>query len=81
MAEKDVNTYENHEKVIKLMYYSFTTLSTVGFGDMYPINDQERVMGAILMLLGNAIFSFIMTQFLDILSSWKKVDEDIGNGD
>lgn len=63
------------------MYYFFTTLSTVGFGDMHPINDLERLTGAIMMLLGNAVFSFIMTQFLDILSSWKEIDEDIGDGD
>ena len=33
------------------------------------------------MMFGNAVFSFIMTQFLDILASWKEVDEDIGDGE
>ena len=67
---EDATTNRHLDLVIIVMYYFFTTLSTVGFGDLHPQNDEERVLSAILMLGGNAIFSLIMAQFLDLLSLW-----------
>ena len=43
-----------------LIYYSFTTLSTVGFGDYHPRGNSERIIGAFLMLFGASITSYIM---------------------
>lgn len=45
---------------IILMYYAFTSLSTVGFGDYHPRADEERAICAIILLLGVAIFSYFM---------------------
>ena len=33
------------------------------------------------MLIGNAIFSLILSEFLGIIENWHKSDEEIGNGD
>jgi len=38
-------------------------------------------MGAGIMLIGNAVFSYILGQFLQIVDAWKEADEDIGDGD
>ena len=46
--------------VLASMYFAFTSLSTVGFGDYHAINDIERVFGAFIILFGVAIFSIIM---------------------
>ena len=37
------------EKLIKIWYYGITTLSTVGYGDLYPKTPEERldIRGAI----------------------------------
>lgn len=51
-------------KVSALMYYAYTTLSTVGFGDFNPRSDHERAICIIVLLLGVAIFGIIMGQFL-----------------
>jgi len=40
------------EKLITNMYFASTTLSTVGFGDFYPVNDSERLVGAFLLYFG-----------------------------
>jgi hypothetical protein len=32
-----------------MTYYSLTTLSGVGFGDMYPVNNFERILVTILL--------------------------------
>ena len=50
------------------MYFSFTSLSTVGFGDFHPRSDMERVIGAFLFCSGVAIFSTIIGIFLEMVS-------------
>lgn len=53
-------------------YYVLTTLSTVGYGDYFPISNNERVLAIILMLGGVAFFSYIMGNFIEILSNYDK---------
>ena len=53
-------------------YYALTTLSTVGYGDYYPVNSLERVIAVVLMLGGVAFFSYIMGNFIEILTSYEK---------
>lgn len=50
----------NSEIFVALIYYSFTLLSTVGFGDYHPRGNSERIIGAFLMLFGASITSYIM---------------------
>ena len=50
-----------------MMYFSFTTLSTVGFGDLHPESDAERIIGSFMLVFGVAIFSMVMSNFSDIL--------------
>jgi len=49
------------------MYYSFTSLTTVGFGDYNPRSEFERIFCAMILLFGVAIFSYIMGNFIEIL--------------
>jgi hypothetical protein len=58
------------------MYFAFTTLSTVGFGDFAPRSDFERVVGSFILLLGVAIFSYILGNFQEILMSIKTFNEE-----
>jgi hypothetical protein len=53
------------------MYFSFTSLSTVGFGDFYPKSDVERLVGAFMIMFGVAIFSMFMGIFIEILEGFK----------
>lgn len=69
----------NFSVVITIMYYSFTTLSTVGFGDIRPTNNHERLVCAFIMFFGVAIFSLVMSLFLEIIQQYKRSDEDIGD--
>ena len=51
-------------------YFAFTSLSTVGFGDFHPRSNPERLICALILLFGVAIFSMIMGDFIDILQSF-----------
>ena len=59
------------DRLVKVWYFALTTLSTIGFGDMSPVSVQERGIGAFILLIGVAVFSFIMGEFIEILMSYK----------
>ena len=51
------------------MYFAFTTLSTVGFGDYYPVSNTERLVGAFGMLFGVALFSYCAGELLNMIDT------------
>jgi hypothetical protein len=59
-------------KLIISCYYALTTLSTVGYGDYYPISNNERIIAVVIMLGGVAFFSYIMGNFIEIISNYEK---------
>lgn len=65
--ELDKNS--NEENAVIVIYFAFTTLSTVGFGDYHPRSNAERLICAFILLIGVAIFSYIMGIFIEILIS------------
>jgi hypothetical protein len=54
-------------KIIKCMYFVLTTLSTVGYGDLYPLSMAEKGIGIIYQMLGTIIFSIVMNALLEII--------------
>lgn len=60
------------EKVIISCYFTLTTLTTVGYGDFVPTNNAERIFAIFIMLLGVAMFSYVMGSFTDLISSYDK---------
>jgi hypothetical protein len=70
----DNTAFEN--SVIGL-YFGFTTLSTVGFGDYAPRSNVERLVGAFILLSGVAMFSYLMGNFIDILGAYQDLNRDL----
>lgn len=62
---------QTHQLIISC-YYALTTLSTVGYGDYYPISNNERIIAVVIMLGGVAFFSYIMGNFIEIISNYEK---------
>jgi len=56
-------------KLIRCVYFSITTLSTVGYGDLCPQSEFEMCLVIIFMLAGVAYFSFIMGSFIEIVQT------------
>ena len=44
----------------------------MGYGDYYPISNQERILGIIIMLFGVAFFAFVMGNFIEIISNYEE---------
>lgn len=67
--------------MIALMYFTFTSLSTVGFGDYHPKNNTERLCCAFILMIGVAVFSSIMGVFIEIVEKYKELDKPLDDGD
>lgn len=68
----DTDEYSNFYKFVTVCYFSITTLSTVGYGDLYPISNIEKLLGIVIMLAGVAFFSFVMSSFIEIISTFNR---------
>ena len=59
--------------MIAVVYFAFTTLATVGYGDYRPVSNPERLVGGAFILFGVTVFSFIMGNFIEMLVEFKAV--------
>jgi hypothetical protein len=62
--------------IILSAYFSFTTLSSTGLGDLHPISNSERLFAALFMLFGTAIYSFVGGKFYDMIENLKNFDKE-----
>ena len=69
------------ENIIIAIYFAFTSLSTVGFGDFNPKSNIERFICAFILLFGVAIFSYVMGNFIEILDQFKEFHKELEDGD
>jgi len=64
------NVTDNFPKLVIMLYFALTTLSTVGYGDYHPVSNLEMIFSCVIMMGGVAFFSYIMGNFLEIISSY-----------
>ena len=62
------------------LYWSTTTLTTIGYGDIYPVSDAGKIITIISSILGVAIIALptgvITAGYLDELRKYRKDKED-----
>lgn len=47
------------------IWYTLITMTTVGYGDVYPETTLERIVGCVIALLGNVLVALIVSFFQD----------------
>jgi len=67
--------------MIAMTYFAFTSLSTVGLGDIYPRSNIERLAGATFLLVGVMITSFIIESLNQMLSKVQRINESFEETD
>jgi hypothetical protein len=50
------------------IYWSFMTLTTVGYGDVVPVNDTERAFVTFALVVGALVFAFIVGEIGGLVS-------------
>ena len=52
------------------LYWSFTTLTTVGYGDVNAVSENEMILALIWMMFGVGTYSFIIGTFTSVLQNY-----------
>ena len=61
--------YDNTDLYITAVYFTVSTITTVGYGDIYATESYERLLGILTMLIGVIAFSFSTGSLSSIISS------------
>lgn len=68
-------------QALMMIYFAFTSLSTVGLGDFCPKGEAEMILCSMLLLFGVAIFSYIMGMFIDMIDQLQELHKDLDDAD
>jgi voltage-gated potassium channel len=64
------------------LWYTIVTISTVGYGDQYPVTQLGRIIGSVIIVVGVGIFGtftgYLATVFLGSNDSETQADATIG---
>lgn len=71
--EYGLDTGSDGDNLIVVVYFMFTTLTTVGLGDFNPKSEIERLFISLILICGVLIFSWVMNTFFEILLNIKAV--------
>merc|ERR1719230_798596 len=51
------------------IYWAFTTISTIGYGDITPVNGFEQALAWAVMFIGSAFFGVILARMTDLITA------------
>jgi hypothetical protein len=52
------------------MYWAMSTMATVGYGDVIPIQVAEKIVAMFGMLVGVTVFAYMMSTMSELLSAF-----------
>jgi hypothetical protein len=62
-----------YDKFITSSYFILTTLAVIGYGDLYPSSNLEKIIDMVIMLGGVAFFTYIMGSFISIITKFDNI--------
>ena len=66
-------------KYIGSLYFSMTTMLTVGYGDLSPVNSVEFLVIVVIQILGVVIFAYVVNEIGSTLSELRKNELSLEN--
>jgi Ion transport protein/Cyclic nucleotide-binding domain len=59
---------EVSSQYIRALYWTITTMTTIGYGDITPSRDLEYIVAMVIMLLGASMYAFIIGNVASLLN-------------
>ena len=72
--ERGINT--NVKTYSDALWMCFTTMTSVGYGDMYPVTGGGRLMAVMLVITGLGLFSLVTAEFATWFIGYLKSSND-----
>jgi CRP-like cAMP-binding protein len=60
-------------KYIASIYWAITTMTTVGFGDIYAVNDFEKAYSIFVLIGGTTLFAYVVGTVIEVASNSKSL--------
>jgi hypothetical protein len=57
------------QRYVASIYYVLVTMATIGYGDIYPTNDLERLFGVFTILTGVIVLSMLVNRVTSVLAT------------
>ena len=57
----DIENEDTLTKYTAALYWAVTTGTTIGYGDITPTNEFEKLLAACVIMVGVAMYSFIIS--------------------
>lgn len=78
-SELGTTLWDSHhvDQWLTSMYFVLTVFTTVGFGDMYALNNYEIVYVMCTMILGLAVNSIVLSEVITVLTEVDQLSRDL----
>lgn len=70
-------TIDWESKYLNSLYWSLVTMVTVGYGDIVPQNNLEKIFCIITIVIGFTIFGFTLGSFGDIIHKMNAKNQEL----
>jgi voltage-gated potassium channel len=57
-------------------WWTMTTLTTVGYGDYYPVTVEGRILGVFLFIFGIGILGLLISKIMDVLATYNTLKRE-----
>jgi voltage-gated potassium channel len=64
---EDVGRHGRIDSFFDALWWSLTTITTVGYGDLYPVTAEGRVIGGFTMIVGITTFAILTAKVAEFL--------------
>jgi hypothetical protein len=76
-AQFELEEKSSYELIITFWYFSFTTITTVGLGDYYPVSNFDRLFFSFYILGAVLVFSVVLSNLDRVLRTQVSLAQDV----
>ena len=73
IIDKELDNKQFGEKYVTSMYWAITTMAAVGYGEIVPKTETERVVCLIMMMFSCGIFAYTVNSIGNIVSRFNRI--------